>query len=197
MATARSIDLIRERIYEQSDSLTPKIAQRLFEEPFSSLIAELDDENRKEMFTIAKDEIDSMMNGNTSWPSTFNTYVELAYLVELIRADYSLQGEALLNDLAQVVFSAPNRLATLFYVLRTNKDITEAQGKTVVEAAFPLALTGLSIEAKSALFSYIYERNSGLGWGQVAEEYSKIIDFVASVKPVEEDTSRETNDENE
>lgn len=183
MTNARLIDQTRDKVYENADSLTAKKAQRLFEEPFNAVLRELDDDTRDEIFTTAKNEVDAMMNGNTSWTSTFNTYVEIANLVELIREAHAPENEAPLSELAQEVSGASNRISTLFYVLRTNKDLSEAAGQAIIEAAFPLAVRGLTAEAKKAIFSYVYERNSGLGWGQVAEEYTKFVDLIVRVKP--------------
>lgn len=183
MATARLIEQTRDKVYERASSLTPKTARRLFEEPFDVVLDNLDTVTREEIFLTAKEEVDALMNGATSWTAVFNTYVEIAGLVELIRADHAPEADAPLTDIAQQIFSSQNRLSTLFYVLRTNKDFTEAQGRSAIEAAFPLAIRGLSEEAKKAIFAYVYERNSGLGWGQVAEEYTKIVDLVSRVKP--------------
>lgn len=191
MAKAGHIEQTRDKVYERAASLTPKTAQRLFETPFDGMLEELDKETRDEIFLTAREEVDNLMNGETSWTAVFNTYVEIAELVELIRADHAPTKEEPFTELALEVFTAQNRLATLFYVLRTHKDLTEAQGRNVIEAAFPLAVRGLTDEARQAIFSYVYERSSGLGWGQVAEEYSRLIELVARVKPV---TTVETDD---
>lgn len=183
MVTPKKVDQTRDKVYEQIDTLTDETAQALFEEPFMATLDDLDAKAREEIFLTAKAEVDSLMTGKISWPGVFNTYAEIASLVELIRTEATPEPESSLSDLALEVFSAQNRIATLFYVLRKNKDLSENQGRIVIEAAFPLAVRGLSLEAKKAIFSYVYERSSGLGWGQVAEDYSSIIELVARIKP--------------
>jgi hypothetical protein len=183
MAKAGHIEQTRTKVQERGEKLTPKAAQKLFEAPFETVLEDLDAETREEIFLTAREEVDTLMNGTTSWNAVFNTYVEIAELIEVIRADHAPAPEEPLTDLALEVFSAQNRLSALFYVLRTHKEMSEAQGRSVLQAAFPLAIQGLSEEAKLAIFSYVYERNSGLGWGQVAEEYTKLMELVTRVKP--------------
>lgn len=183
MANARSIENTRDAVYARASTLTEKSAKKLFEEPFAGVLKELDEETRDELFYVAKEEVETLTKGEPSWPSVFNTYAELAELVTFIREPHAPEPEDALSELALQVFSAQNRITTLFYVLRTNKDITEAQGRNIIEAAFPIAVRGLSEDVRKAVFSYAYERNSGGGWGEVAEAYSKLAELVSRVKP--------------
>lgn len=182
MASKQTIEQVRDKVYDRADKLTDTSAQKLFETAFTNELGEYDADTRDELFDLAKREMLSLSD-TVHWPSVFNSYVELFQLVQEIHAPQPPQAEEALTDLALEVYKASNRLSTLFYLLRTNKDLSEDEGRSLIEAAFPLAIRGLTSDVRKQIFKYVYERNSGSGWAAVAESYSDLTDLVARVKP--------------
>lgn len=178
----RLVNKTRDEIADSADELTDKKARTLFESAFPTLVDDLTQDARLALFQAAKAESEVLRKGHISWNAAFNSYVSLMRLTETIRAEDGEYTESVYSDLALEVLNSANRMTTLFYIVRKHKDMSEEVGRSVLEAAFPVALNGVSEEAKRAIFTHAYERASSLGWGQVIEEYTNVMDIISQLK---------------
>ncbi len=182
MATPKELEAIRSEI-ENSDGLDLKTARKLFEKPFKEILSKLDDETRESLFMRSIEEVKSLSGGKIIYSTAFNTYVGSVALLEQVANTPLVETEENISSQAMEIFNASNRLGTLFYSLRKQQDIPLVVGRQMIEAAFPLATNGLSLELREAVFQHASDRGSADGWGEVVEQYTDFIDFVAFVKP--------------
>lgn len=176
------LNAVRDFLEENRTSLSEANVQKKIESAYADLLKDLSKDARAILFVSAKEDAGTLADGSISWMSVFNSYVELAALVEKVRDTTDVMPDDIYTDLALEVLGAQNRMATLFYIVRKNPKLTEEGLRSLIEAAFPTVLNGVPEKARRSLFDFAYSRASSFGIAQVVEEYTNLIDLVREVK---------------
>lgn len=178
------IEEARDVIYEKGDTLNEKTARKIFEAAVNTKgdFDGLSEDTKEHIFDKAHRSA-SEFSGGENWGQTFNEYNQLSNTIKVIRKSRVEPEGYNLGEYGSKVFQANDRLSTLFSIFRTNKDLSDEQGKDALEGAYPVAVSSLDAPTRAKIFEYAQDRGSADGWHAVANEYSDIVDVVNMVKP--------------
>lgn len=172
------VDKTRDLLSEISSELTEKKARKIFELPFTKLVNELDDDDLLDsIFNAAVEE--STVNGKVMWAGAFNCFASILELIKLVRIKGSFK-EGSGSSYADEVQAVGNPIAAVYSLFRKHKEMSEAEGKALLELGHHNALLGLSNVARDAVFGYASDR--GVSWLEIASQYDAIMDIVRQAK---------------
>lgn len=152
--------------------------QRLFEAAFPDQIMVMSKAGRSSVFWTALDSGGPLM-------STFNEYAQYMELLERIVGEPVANWERPGNQYSAEVFEANNPLGTAFALLRKHKSLTDNVVASILEAAFPLAVTGLDEETRNSLFQLAADR--GVTPIEIANAYIPLVEMLADVRFLEDE----------